>query len=103
MKGNGMVLVPPCAVDRAFAAPERDLDYVLDRRDALASMLKTLPARHERAVRYFYFTDFAQEDIAWHLGASQEGARQILDEAEVMLRSAANVRFPDLCVNGGGR
>jgi hypothetical protein len=42
-------------------------------------------------------------DIAWHLGASQEGARRILDEAEVMLRTAANVRFPDLCVNGGGR
>jgi len=41
--------------------------------------------------------------IAWHLGASQEGARQILDEAEVMLRTAAGIRFPDLCVNGGGR
>ena len=68
-----------------------------------AAMLEALPPEHEEAVRFFYFTDLAQEDIAWFLGTSPERARQILEDAEVMLRGAANVRFPRLCANGGGR
>ena len=103
MNGNGTVLMPASVMDRSFSAPERDLDYLLDRRDALAAMIETLPPKHEEAVRFFYFTDLAQEDIAWFIGASPEGARVILDEAEAMLRGAANVCFPRLCANGGGR
>ncbi len=103
MNGNGTGLMPGLVMDRTFNAPEHDLDYVLDRRDALAAMLKALPPKHEEAVRFFYFTDFAQEDIALYLGASPEGARLILDEAEVMLRGAASIRFPRLCANGGGQ
>ena len=103
MNGNGAVLMPASVIARRFSAPEHDLDYVLDRRDALAAMIEALPPKHEEAVRFFYFTDLAQEDIAWFLGASPEGARAILDEAEVLLRGAANVRFPHLCANGGVR
>ncbi len=103
MKSNGTVLMPATIMDRTFNAPEHDLDYVLDRRDALAAMLKALPPKHEEAIRFFYFTDLAQEDIALYLGASPEGARLILDEAEVMLRGVANLRFPHLCANGGGQ
>ena len=103
MNGNGTVLMPASVMARKFSAPEHDLDYVLDRRDALTAMLKALPPKHEEAIRFFYFTDLAQEDIALYLGASPEGARLILDEAEVMLRSVADLRFPHLCANGGGR
>ena len=103
MNGNGTVLMPASVMARKFSAPEHDLDYVLDRRDALAAMLEALPPEHEEAVRFFYFTDLAQEDIAWFLGTSPERARQILEDAEVMLRGAANVRFPHLCANGGVR
>ncbi len=103
MNGNGTVLMPASVMARTFNAPEHDLDYVLDRRDALAAMLEALPPKHEEAIRFFYFTDLAQEDIALYLGASPEGARLILDEAEVMLRGAANIRFPHLCANGGGQ
>ena len=103
MNGNGTVLMPAVVMDRKFSAPEHDLDYVLDRRDALTAMLEALPPKHEEAVRFFYFTDLAQEDIAWFLGASPERARQILEDAEAMMQGIARTCFPHLCANGGVR
>jgi DNA-directed RNA polymerase specialized sigma24 family protein len=96
-----MIKLPSNVMDRMFPAPEHDLDYLLDRRDALAMLLKTLPPRHQEAVRFFYFTDLVPEDIAWHLGGSPERARQILADAEAMMQGLARTCFRHLCVNGG--
>jgi DNA-directed RNA polymerase specialized sigma24 family protein len=75
---------------------------VLDRRDALALMLDTLPTRHRDAIHFFYFADLAAEDIAWYLGGSPERARQTLADAEAMMQGLARTCFRHLCVNGGG-
>jgi DNA-directed RNA polymerase specialized sigma24 family protein len=103
MNGNGTLLMSTRSMDRTFAAPERDVDYVLDRRDALTELLRTLPAPHGEAVRLFYFSDVPAEGIARRLGVTSERAREILAEAEAKMREAAKVRFPGLCMNGNGR
>jgi len=99
--GNGVMLMPTHAMDRAFLAPERDLDYVLDRRGALAVLLKTLPLPHQNAVHLFYFTDVPAIGVAARLGSTATHARKILADAEMVLRGLARTRFRHLCVNGG--
>lgn len=101
MDGNGMMLIPTYAMDRMFRAPERDLDYVLDRRSALATLLKTLPLPHQNAVHFFYFTDVPATGVAARLGFTAARSRKILADAEAMMRSLARTRFGHLCVNGG--
>ncbi len=101
MNGNGIVLMPTRAMDRKFAAPERDIDYVLDRRDALATVLGALPPLHESAVRLFYFSDLAAPAVAERLGTASERVSAVLEDAEAMMQGLARTCFRHLCVNGG--
>ncbi len=98
-----MIKLPSNVMDRMFPAPEHDLDYLLDRRDALAMLLRAIPPRQERAVHLFYFTDLSLENVAERLGASIVRAQELLADAEAMMQGVAKVCFPHLCVNGGRR
>ena len=102
MNGNGVVLMSTRAMDRKFAAPERDIDYVLDRREALSTLLEAIPVRLREAVRLFYFSDVPVEGIAARLGTTVACARELLTDAEALMRNAAKARFPHLCANGNG-
>jgi DNA-directed RNA polymerase specialized sigma24 family protein len=103
MRGNGALLMSPRRIDRSFAAPGRDVDYVLDRRDALAELIGTLPPRQGEAVRLFYFSDLPAAGVAGRLGVPVERAREMLADAEKSMREAAHILFPHLCANGNGR
>ena len=96
-----MIKLPSNVIDRMFPAPEHNLDYLLDRRDALAMMLKALPPLHQSAVHLFYFTDVSAAGAAHRLGATVIRAREILADAEAMMQGLARTCFRHLCVNGG--
>ncbi len=93
----------PQKMARRFAAPERDIDYVLDRREALSTLLETIPVRLREVVRLFYFSDVPVEGIAARLGTTVARARELLADAEALMRNAAKARFPHLCANGNGK
>jgi DNA-directed RNA polymerase specialized sigma24 family protein len=96
-----MIKLPSNVIDSMFPAPEHDLDYLLDRRDALAMLLRAIPPRQERAVHLFYFTDLSLEHVAERLGASMVRAQELLADAEAMMQGLARTCFRHLCVNGG--
>ena len=103
MNGKGVVLMSTRTMDRRFAAPERDIDYVLDRREAFSTLLDAIPVRLREAVRLFYFSDIPVEGIAARLGTTVARARELLADAEALMRNAAKVHFPHLCANGNGK
>ena len=102
MKRNGMSLMDPRRIDRTFHAPERDSDYVLDRRDALARLIEGLSPQQAEAVRLFYLGDVPAREIAARLGVTVERAGELLAQAEKKMQEAAEARFPGLCANGNG-
>ena len=95
-----MLLMSSRQMDRKFAAAERDSDYVLDRREALARLIEGLPPQQAEAVRLFYLGDVPAREIAAKLGVTVERAGELLAQAEKKMREAAEVRFPGLCTNG---
>jgi RNA polymerase sigma factor (sigma-70 family) len=103
VKRNGMSLMDPRRIDRRFAAPERDSDYALDRRDALARLIEELSPQQAEAVRLFYLGDVPAREIAAKLGVTIERAGELLAQAERKMREAAEARCPGLCMNGNGR
>ena len=102
MKRNGTLLMSSQRIDRTFPAPAHDVDYVLDRRDALARLIEGLPPQQAEAVRLFYLGDVPAREIAAKLGVTVERAGELLAQAEKKMREAAEVRFPGLCTNGNG-
>jgi RNA polymerase sigma factor (sigma-70 family) len=89
-------------MDRTFSAAERDVDYALDRKDALAKLIDALPAQQRSAVRLFHFSGLSAREIAAQLGVSVERAGDLLARGERGMRNAARTRFPSLCMNGNG-
>lgn len=97
------ILMPPQQMDKLFAAPDHDLDYVLDRREAASVLLSKLRPRQREAVVLFYLTELSLPEICAHLGVDTRSAHRLLDRAEKELRTFASKLYPHLCTNGNGR
>jgi RNA polymerase sigma factor (sigma-70 family) len=98
-----IILMPPQQMDKLFEAPGRDLDYVLDRREAASVLLSKLRPRQREAVVLFYLTELSLPEICARLGLDTRGAHRLLDRAEKQLRTFASKLYPHLCTNGNGR
>ena len=98
-----MISMPSNVMDKRFAAPKRDLDYALDRLEAMSSLSKLLCPRQREAVRLFYLTGLSLEDICARLGMEAPQAHRLLGRAEKRLRELAHRFYPELHANGNGR
>jgi DNA-directed RNA polymerase specialized sigma24 family protein len=103
VKATGLVLMSTRTLDRKFPAPVRDIDYVLDRREALSTLLEAIPPSHREAVRLFYLEDLPTAEAAGMVGVSEERLGEILRDAQRAMREEAKARFPALCANGKAR
>ena len=102
MRRPTALLMSPRAMDRRFAATPRDIDYVLDRRGALAELLGSLPRAQREAVRLFFIEDRPADEVVELVGASAPELTTMLSEACHALRAEAQRRFPALCADGNG-
>ena len=102
MRSPVIRLRPPSAMDRSFAAPLRDMDFVLDRRGPMQELLSELPADQREAIRLFYLDDLSIDEVARRLRCHRTLVLLKITAACAAMREQAGRRFPTLCGNGNG-
>lgn len=97
-----MISMPGNVMDKRFAAPARDLDYALDRLEAVSLLSKLLRPRQREAVRLFCLTGLPLEDVCMRLDMEAPKVHRLLGRAEKSLRQLAHRLCPRPCANGNG-